>query len=425
MTAWAADRVRGGGHILYMAPEAAIELPPLQPTCCGCCLASTVLKMASVLILLLGCAVCGVGIYINQRFHGWELSSLNLLGWLCIALGGVCVLLALLGLWAARRRGVVLFAYFLILLMVVSLLLLACVIAVLENDALRMYIQQNWSVIHARLGLGVFAGDKAGSADNSADGGDGGVRDGGVRDGELTLAMATALVQVWLEVIGGVGFGTVALLLVALGSAMRALGVRAIAMGFLASNAGMGLVEVGVAWATYQHVPLPTSAVLLGCAGVQLVCSSTGILGFKCLNRECVCCSLLVLLLAVGGLSYSAVAAFLWVRDVRLRHPEHLTLICGVSMVACLLLVLTLLFMALLYCRRRRAFTEAERTQQPGVEYSDYDERVKERRAAQRERRRAGGGGGLWGRKRRSTTTSTAGGGGRRGPSEYAVHEHL
>ena len=107
------------------------------------------------------------------------------------------------------------------------------------------------------------------------------------------------------------------------------------------------------------------------------------------LNRECVCCSLLVLLLAVGGLCYSFVASFLWVRDVRLRHPEHLTLICAVSLVAGLLLVATLLFVALLYCLRRKAFTEAERSQQPGgVEYSDYDERVKQRRAARARARR-------------------------------------
>ena len=52
--------------------------------------------------------------------------------------------------------------------------------------------------------------------------------------------MATALVEEWLAVIAGVGAGQVALLLVALGSAMQMLGVRALAMGFLASNAGMG-----------------------------------------------------------------------------------------------------------------------------------------------------------------------------------------
>ena len=121
----------------------------------------------------------------------------------------------------------------------------------------------------------------------------------------------------------------------------------------------------------------------------------------------------------VETLCFSFVASFLWVRDVELRHPEHMTLICATSLVACLLLVATLLFVALLFCLRRRAFTEAFRTKRSaGVEYSDYDERVKERRAAQRERQRARGG------KRRSGFGAAANGS-RPAPSEYAAHEHL
>ena len=91
----------------------------------------------------------------------------------------------------------------------------------------------------------------------------------------------------------------------------------------------------------------------------------------------------------------------------------------GGLLVLSALLVATLLFVALLFCLRRRAFTEAFRTKRSaGVEYSDYDERVKERRAAQRERQRARGG------KRRSGFGAAANGS-RPAPSEYAAHEHL
>ena len=391
---------------LTAPPRSAAASPPAEATCCVCFLAMTVLRLASVALFLLGFALCGIGIYVNQRFEGWDLSAVNLLGWFCFGVGIVCVCLSLIGICAARTQSasrLPIFGYFLTLLMILAFVMLACVIAAVESDKVRAYVHQHWDTIHARLGLSAFAED----------------RDGDGQKDELTIHEAVELLREWLVVIASVVGGAIAILLVALGSAMKVLGLRAIAMCFLASNGLIGLAEIAISAYTYNHIPLATSALLLGCAGIQLICSVTGIVGFKRLNRECICCSMLVLLCAVCGLAYSSVASYLWVRNVKLLHPEHLLLVFAICLVADFFLLGTLVFVSLLYCYRRHAFTEVERAQQLGVEYSDYDQRVRERRAASKERMKrggAGGHGGVAGRGRMVKTSSCA---------EYATADHL
>ena len=177
-------------------------------------------------------------------------------------------------------------------------------------------------------------------------------------------------------------------------------------MCFLGSLGVIGLAEVGVAFYTYERVPLATTVLLFGCAGVQVVCCIAGLCGFHYLNRECTCCSLLILLVAASGLGYSAVASYFWLRDETPEHPEHLLLVFGITSVADFFLVGTLLFVSLLYCFRRKAFIANEKTAELGVDFSDYDQRMKDRKALQKERKKAA----------KSS---------RKGTIEYSAHDHL
>ena len=72
------------------------------------------------------------------------------------------------------------------------------------------------------------------------------------------------------------------------GSAMRMLGVKAIAMSCLVTLGLLGWSEVGIAVVTQGQVNRPTTWLLLACAAVQVLCSVTGICGFKNLNGECI-----------------------------------------------------------------------------------------------------------------------------------------
>lgn len=73
------------------------------------------------------------------------------------------------------------------------------------------------------------------------------------------------------------------------GSAMRLLGVRAIAISCLVTLGFLGCVEFGLAVVTKEEIDSrPTTWLLLSCAVVQVVCAICGICGFKNLNRECI-----------------------------------------------------------------------------------------------------------------------------------------
>ena len=66
------------------------------------------------------------------------------------------------------------------------------------------------------------------------------------------------------------------------------LGLKAIAMSCLITLGLLGWAEVGIAVVTQGQVNRPTTWLLLACAAVQVLCSVTGICGFKNLNTECV-----------------------------------------------------------------------------------------------------------------------------------------
>ena len=74
---------------------------PKEATCC-CCRAAVVIQLISVPIFLLGLGLTIVGAILNVQTEGWDLATINLLGWLCIGTGSFLLVLALLGVVAAR-----------------------------------------------------------------------------------------------------------------------------------------------------------------------------------------------------------------------------------------------------------------------------------------------------------------------------------
>ena len=82
-----------------------------------------------------------------------------------------------------------------------------------------------------------------------------------------------------------------------IGSAMRLLGVRAIAISCLTALGFLGCAEFALAIVTRGEVNRPTTWLLLCCAGVQIICAACGICGFKNLNRECMRWFFIILLI--------------------------------------------------------------------------------------------------------------------------------
>ncbi len=329
---------------------------------CCCCSARGAIQLSSAITFIFGVAFIFVGALVNQEVQGWGLRSVDLLGTMCIGTGALLLVLSLFGLCAARSGGFVpLFAYFVSLLVIISALLLSGIYAFVENARMRHFLRLHWAEIQLRIGL----------SEASAD-------DEGVEP-FLTFEEAVELMHRYLAVVGGIGFSTVSVLMVGFVAAMRQLGLRAIAMSLLVTLGLLGVVELSVAFQTYGGVPTATTYLLVGAAGVQLFCSATGICGFRWLNCECLFWSLLVLVFSAAGLAYVTVATYYWLRDADVDQPENLLLVFGVALVADFVMVSTLIFMLLLYCKRRSAFLQADHAHELHGEFSDYASRERTR----------------------------------------------
>jgi len=293
-----------------------------------------------------------IGALVNQQVQGWELQSIDLLGNLCIGLGAFLTSLSLLGLCAARSGTFLpLLSYFVLLLMLVSALLLTAIYAFVENARMRQFLHEHWGEVQARLGF-----DDEGEA-------------------ALTYDEALSLMHRYLATVGAIGFATVCVLLIGLVASMQQLGLRAIAMSLLVTLGMLGLAEAGVALQTKARVPSATTTLLTVSAGVQIFCSLTGLCGFRWLNCECLFWSCLVMVFSAAGLAYVSIATYFWLRDADVEEPENLLLVFSISLVADFVMVSTLVFVLLLYLRRRSAFLEADKANELTAEFSDYASR--------------------------------------------------
>ena len=339
-------RVQGMNAGRTLLPE---DIGRKSASCC-CCSTLRVISVCSTITFILGIVFGIIGLFVNEKVHGWEASSFEMLGSLCIALGIFLVFLSLLGLCASRTHArTPLLAYFFLLLLLSAALLLACLYAVVEADKLRSYLRDHWPTIKQHLGIDDLVGGEGVAFED-------------------VLSWASE----YLAIIGSVGASAVAVLFVALAAAMRELGVRQIAMTFLAVLGVLGLVEIAISFATRGNVPPATTWLLLGCAAVQMLCAATGICGFRLLNAECLFWSCLVQLVSTAGLAYISAGTYLWLRNAHVSKPENLLLVFAITVVATFFLATTLAFVLILYCMRRRAFLEADRAAELPIEFSDY-----------------------------------------------------
>jgi hypothetical protein len=245
--------------------------------------------LSSGLTLIFGIGVTLLGVFINQTIHGWQLEGVDLLGWLCVGLGGFLATVSLVGICAARCYGnLVRFLHFTLLLLTFAALLLSCIYAAVENANVGAYINDNWEQIQEGLGLNALS-----------------------NEGELRLEE----VHGWIIAIAAVGGVAVLVLAISLGASMQLLGARRIAFGFLTTLGLLGGGEASIAYLSFGHVPPATSYLLVGCAGVQVLCCASGICGFRWHNRECLCFAFTVLFLTAIALGYVAFATYLWLRQ--------------------------------------------------------------------------------------------------------------
>jgi len=198
-------------------------------------------------------------------------------------------------------------------------------------------------------------------------------------------------------VLVGVGITAVAMQLVTLFSAMRMLGLKAIAISCLITIGLLGCAEIAIAIMTHGEVNRPTTWLLVSCAIVQMVCSVCGICGFKSLNRECIKWAFLVLLISSGGLVFVVVSTYSSLKNEEreviqrdsqsierevlpsrsralladMQHPEHLLLLFGIALISAFFMFSALLFGAIFYCKRRSAFREADAACELHGQFSD------------------------------------------------------
>lgn len=309
---------------------------------CCCCSAAVAVVGCSVVTFVLGVALLLVGVFVTQTVQDWGVPNLDMLGWLGVALGGFLTIVSLLGICAARTGSMLVrFVYFVALLLAVCTLLVACICSAVERAKLESYLRRHWGTVTRNLGL----------------------------DDNLTLEAAVEQLREYALGLAGVGGSAIALVLISFFSAMRLLGIRQIALCFLATLGFLGLAEIAVAVLTYEQVPLATTTVLTGCAGVQILCALTSFCGLRWLNSECVWCSFLVMLLSIAGLGFIAGSTYLWLRnDSELDQPHHLLIVFGITLVSDAANTFTLLFVGILYCRSRAAFAAADRAAELRIE---------------------------------------------------------
>lgn len=329
------------------ARSRALQVQQEDPQCC-CCRATSVIIACNTGLFLFAIAIMMIGFFINNEVSGWKLSLFDMLGNLCVFTGAFLLVVSVVGIMAARTLNTgLMFAYFMLELLVVTVMCLSVVYATVETDHIASYLQQNWDSIEE-----IICGKKA------------------VCD-LPSYEQSNKIIHDYFHVLVGVGFAAILVQFTTLCSAMRLLGVRALAISCLVTLGLLGLAEVGLAIVTQGDVNRPTTWLLLACAAVQVVCATCGICGFKSLNRECIKWAFIILFVSSSGLVYVVISTYLWMRDERTEHPEKLLLLFAIALVSVFFMYSSLLFGAIFYCKRRSAFFEADRAAEVHGQFSD------------------------------------------------------
>lgn len=316
-----------------------------DPYCC-CCYSTSVLIFTNTVTFVLSLGLIIVGAFINNEVSGWELKTFDIIGNLVLGLGFIIAAVSVVGVFAGRTNSrTLLFVYFMSILLVSYLLLLAVVWALLEGDAMGELLDQNWEQVQKVVGTDASRDD------------------------------VVELMQDYMYATSGVGGAGLLMLVTALVSTVRLLGLRAIAYSCLLSLAmlGGGCVYSGIA--SRGEVPTATTALLFGCGGVQVIVAICGLSAFKSLNRECARWFFIVLIAACGGLVYVVVSSYQYLRDHSMEHPENLMLVFGIALVSDFFMLVTGVAGMCFYCKQRGAFAAADKSAEGTIHFSNNDKK--------------------------------------------------
>ena len=81
-----------------------------------------------------------------------------------------------------------------------------------------------------------------------------------------------------------------------------------------------------------------------------------------------------------SGLVYVVISTYTWLRDEEAEHPENLLLVFGIALISVFFMYTSLLFVAIFYCKRRAAFTQADRAAEIPAQFSDCGNRKRPNR---------------------------------------------
>jgi len=262
-------------------------------------------------------------------------------------MGGCISVGSLIGVGGARSKNrIILFVFFLWTLLLIATLLLAVIYSFVESDYIGGFLSDNWEELQLVLGV------------------------------EISLEHATELAHDYFVVIASVGILAIIILLTALVSTIRLLGLRAIAYSIFLTLAILGGVSIYLASISRDQIPTVTTWLLIASGAVQIVASVCGACGFRNQNRECLHWLFVVLVISCGGLVYVVVSTYMWIRDSEVK-AENILLVFGISLATLFFLGSTLLVSAIFYCTRRRMLKQADQAKQLPVHYSDYKSRAR------------------------------------------------
>lgn len=261
-----------------------------DPNCC-CCTSTSVLIFTNSVTFVLSLGLLIVGAFINNevsvralpstiqtaravaraRTHraqptaspsaapqGWELRTFDIIGNLVLGLGIIIALVSMVGIFAGRTNSrTLLFLYFMSIMLVTYLLLLVVVWALLEGDAMGELLDGNWEQVQKVVGTDASRDD------------------------------VVELMQDYMYATTAVGGAGLLMLVSALVSTVRLLGLRAIAYSCLLSLAMLGGACLYSGITSRGEVPVATTALLYACGAVQVLVAICGLSAFKNLNREC------------------------------------------------------------------------------------------------------------------------------------------
>ena len=94
-----------------------------------------------------------------------------------------------------------------------------------------------------------------------------------------------------------------------------------------------------------------------------------------------------ILGISAVGVGVVCASSYAWLRNNSLQHPENLLLVFAVALIADFFMISTLCCVGCLYCKRRKAFEEADKAHELTAEFSDYNSRYSGRKGRSRRQR--------------------------------------